>query len=583
MKAEDSNIVCKINDYFKMPISYIKDKHELKKNISNDLELINTIDSSCNPIYSFCLNTDNDVSKKLSEQMINYYTSDTNFLKDNQKLIKEYVQPETRYTKLSSNYKNIVEIWNELKMEAGFREKYYYVDWETIEFLNKSEIFLQFMSLYNLFSPIFSLMVPIIILIIPFFILKMKGIPIDVNEYINVLKTVAQTNAIGKLFTVNFSEINAQERIYILVSAAFYLFSIYQNIMVCIKFNNNMKTIHNHFRIINSYLDNTIYSMENYLHFSKELTTHEEFNNNLIKKINTLKSINEKIKSITEYSLYNIGKFKEIGRVLKYFYELHSEQEYEDAIMYSLGFNGYIDCIEGLQFNIAERKMNFATFISNTKKGVFKNSYYACLKDNNPVKNTIKFNKNQIITGPNASGKTTILKSTLINIILTQQFGCGFYDSAKFAPFKHLHCYLNIPDTSGRDSLFQAEARRCKEILDVISDNKDDTHFCAFDELYSGTNPEEAETSATAFMLYLQKYKNVSTLLTTHFVKVCKKLDKIKGIQNCKMVTQKNNNKLTYTYKFETGISEVKGGINVLTDMNYPKEIIESTIKENNQ
>jgi len=583
MKVEESSIVCKINDYFKMPISYIKDKHELKKNISTDLELINTIDSSCNSIYSFCFNTDNDVSKKISDQIINYYTSDINFLKDNQKLIKDYVKPETRYTKLSSNYKNIVEIWNELKMEAGFREKYYYVDWEVIEFLNKSEIFLQFMSLYNLFSPIFSLMVPIIILIIPFFILKMKGIPLDVSEYINVLKTVAQTNAIGKLFTVNFSEINAQERIYILVSAAFYLFSIYQNIMVCIRFNNNMKTIHNHFRIINSYLDNTIYSMENYLHFSKELTTHEEFNNNLIKKINTLKNINEKLKSITEYSLYNIGKFKEIGRILKYFYELHSEKEYEDAIMYSLGFNGYIDCIEGLQLNIVERKMNFATFISKTKKSVFRNSYYACLKDNNPVKNTIKFNKNQIITGPNASGKTTILKSTLINIILTQQFGCGFYDSAKFAPFKHLHCYLNIPDTSGRDSLFQAEARRCKEILDIISNNKDDTHFCSFDELYSGTNPEEAETSATAFMLYLQKYKNVSTLLTTHFVKVCKKLDKIKGIQNCKMVTQKNNNKLIYTYKMEPGISEVKGGINVLTDMNYPKEIIENTIKDNNQ
>jgi hypothetical protein len=583
MNTENSSIVCKINDYFNMPISYIKDKHELKKNISTDLELINTVDSSSNPIYSFCLNTDNDVSKKISEQMINYYTSDVNFLKDNQKLIKDYVRPETRYTKLSSNYKNIVEIWNELKMESGFREKYYYVDWEVIEFLNKSEIFLQFMSLYNLFSPIFSLMVPIIILIIPFFILKMKGIPLDVSEYISVLKTVAQSNAIGKLFTVNFSEINAQERIYILVSAAFYLFSIYQNIMVCVKFNNNMKTIHNHFRIINSYLDNTIYSMENYLHFSKELTTHKDFNNNLIQKINTLKNINEKFKSITEYSLYNIGKFKEIGRVLKYFYELHSEKEYEDAIMYSLGFNGYIDCIEGLQNNIAERKMNFATFISNTKKGVFRNSYYACLKDNDPVKNTIKFNKNQIITGPNASGKTTILKSTLINIIFTQQFGCGFYDSAKFAPFKHLHCYLNIPDTSGRDSLFQAEARRCKDILDIIRDNKDETHFCAFDELYSGTNPEEAESSATAFMLYLQKYKTVSSLLTTHFVKVCKKLDKTKGIENCKMVTKKINEKLKYTYKMELGISEVKGGINVLTEMDYPKEIIENTIKENNQ
>jgi len=516
MNTENSSIVCKINDYFKMPISYIKDKHELKKNISTDLELINTVDGSSNPIYSFCLNTDNDVSKKLSEQMINYYTSDVNFLKDNQKLIKDYVKLETKYTIFTPNYKNIVEIWNELKIESGFREKYYFIDWEVIEFLNKSEIFLQFMSLYNLFSPIFSLMVPIIILIIPFFILKMKGIPLDVSEYITVLKTVAQTNAVGKLFTVNFSEINAQERIYILVSAAFYLFSIYQNIMVCVRFNNNMKTIHNHFKNINLYLENTIHSMENYLHFSKDLTTHEEFNNNLIKKINTLKNLNIKLKSISEYSLYNIGKFKEIGRVLKYFYELHSENEYEEAIMYSLGFNGYIDCIEGLQINIVERKMNFATFITNTKKGIIRNSYYACLKDSNPVKNTIK------------------------------------------------------------------EARRCKEILDVISDNKKDRHFCAFDELYSGTNPEEAENSATAFMLYLQKYKNVSTLLTTHFVKVCKKLDKIKGIENCKMVTQKTNNKLIYTYKLESGISEVKGGINVLTDMNYPKEIIINSILASN-
>ena len=585
MKTNDfelSSVIYKINDSFKLPITYIDKKHELKKNIASDLELINTVDSSSNPIYSYGFNNDNDVSQILTSQIVKYYTSDINFLKDNQKLIKEYVRPKIRYTKLSPNYKSIIEIWNELKLESGFKEKYYYVDWETIEFLNKSEIFLQFMSLYNLFSPIFSLMIPIIILIIPFFILKMKGIALDVNEYINVLKTVAQTNAIGKLFTVNFSEINSQEIIYILVSAAFYLFSIYQNIMVCIKFNNNMKTIHNHFKIINSYLDNTIYSMENYYKYSKELITHEEFNNNLITKISTLKNINTKLKSITEYNLYNIGKFKEIGNILKYFYELHSEKEYDDAIMYSLGFNGYIDCIEGLQINILERKMNFATFIGNTKKSVFKNSYYACLKDNNPVKNTIKFNKNQIITGPNASGKTTILKSTLINIIFTQQFGCGFYDSAKYAPFKHLHCYLNIPDTSGRDSLFQAEARRCKEILDIISDNKNDSHFCAFDELYSGTNPEEAETSATAFMSYLQKYKNVSTMLTTHFVKVCKKLDKIKGIQNCKMVTQKINNKLLYTYKFERGISEVKGGINVLTDMNYPKEIIENTIKGNN-
>ena len=439
-------------------------------------------------------------------------------------------------------------------------------------------MFLQFMSVYNLFSPILSLIAPIIILIIPFIILKMKGLPITISEYIDVLKIIAQSNALGKLFTSNLSEKSIQENIYIIVSAAFYVFSIYQNIMVCIRFNENMKNIHEYFRDIQIYLEITLENMNNYLKYADDLTTHLEFNNNLKNKINILQNIKNQIDTISDYNLFNIGKITEIGRILKYFYELHNDFTYEDAIMYSFGFNGYIDCIKGLQNNIVERKMNYAKFIKNNKKTLFKNSFYACLKDDKPIKNTIKFKKNIIITGPNASGKTTILKSTLINIIFTQQFGCGFYESANFAPFNYIHCYLNIPDTSGRDSLFQAEARRCKEILDIISDNKRETHFCAFDELYSGTNPEEAETSASAFMIYLQKYKTVTSLLTTHFVKVCKKLDNVEGIINCKMVTEKKDNKLKYTYKLDNGISEVKGGINVLTQMNYPKEIIDNTI-----
>ena len=36
---------------------------------------------------------------------------------------------------------------------------------------------------------------------------------------------------------------------------------------------------------------------------------------------------------------------------------------------------------------------------------------------------------------------------------------------------------------------------------------------------------------------------------------------------------------LTYNYLFKEGISNIKGGLNVLYDMNYPKEIIENTIE----
>ena len=572
-----SSKIDEINGYFKLPIFYNDSKIELNKNIIEDLELVKTIDPSCDPIYTFCFDNDNDISKKINEQMVKYYTTDIHFLKDNQELLKEYKPLGVKYTDYSTNYKNIVDIWNELKIDAGFKEKYYFIEWEALEFLNRSEWFLQFISIYNLMSPLISLIVPIIILIIPFFVIKMKGLPITISEYVEILKLVANQNAIGKLFVVNFNEINAQEKIYIFVSAAFYLFSIYQNFMVCLRFNNNMKNIHNHFNEIRIYLNHTINSMENYLKYSSLLESHKEFNKQVEYNLQTLRSIQTKIQMISDYNMFNFGKIKEIGYVFKCFYELHNDKIYDDTIMFSLGFNGYLDCLKGLQQNVLERKLNFALFIDNSKQNVFENSYYASLKNLTPIKNTVKLKKNIIITGPNASGKTTILKSTLINILFTQQFGCGFYDSAKLKPFKYIHCYLNIPDTSGRDSLFQAEARRCKDILDIISVNKNDSHFCAFDELYSGTNPEEAEQSATAFMKYINKQPNVYCILTTHFIKVCKKLEKSKNIMNYKMKTEKKNNNLEYKYILEEGISNVKGGIIVLQQMNYPKEIIENT------
>jgi DNA mismatch repair ATPase MutS len=114
-----------------------------------------------------------------------------------------------------------------------------------------------------------------------------------------------------------------------------------------------------------------------------------------------------------------------------------------------------------------------------------------------PITNNCRLDKNILITGPNAAGKTTILKTTLFNIILSQQLGLGCYKTATINVYKYIHSYLNIPDTSQRDSLFQAEARRCKEIVDcLLENNNKDRHFCIFDELYSGTNPSEAVASA---------------------------------------------------------------------------------------
>ena len=181
--------------------------------------------------------------------------------------------------------------------------------------------------------------------------------------------------------------------------------------------------------------------------------------------------------------------------------------------------------------------------------------------------------KNYMITGPNAAGKTTFIKTTMLNVLFSQQVGCGFYKRFYLkSPYKKLFCYLNIPDTSGRDSLFQAEARRCKEVLDeVITGEKT---LCIFDELFSGTNPSEASASAYAFLRYLKTLPNVTFLLTTHFLDVCDRL--ANDIQNAHMTTIKTTSgDLEYTYKFALGISKVKGALKVLKDLNYPTAILD--------
>ena len=92
--------------------------------------------------------------------------------------------------------------------------------------------------------------------------------------------------------------------------------------------------------------------------------------------------------------------------------------------------------------------------------------------------------------------------------------------------FDYIHCYLNIPDSCSRDSLFQAEARRCKNIIRFYRIKIQKKHFCIFDELYSGTNPYEAISSAYSYLDHISKNKNVRFLLTTHYIRLCNLFEK---------------------------------------------------------
>ena len=80
-------MINEINNIFKTPIFFNSKKVDLNKSISADLELTETIEMSGNSIYSNVFNCYNDISTEVAKQLSSIYTTDVDFLKENQRLL----------------------------------------------------------------------------------------------------------------------------------------------------------------------------------------------------------------------------------------------------------------------------------------------------------------------------------------------------------------------------------------------------------------------------------------------------------------------------------------------------------------
>ena len=598
--VEPKNIT-EYTEIFKLPIEYLDDgsRHILSENIITDLELLNCEDKKS--LYSNIFTPTSLFGITNLNLWCKYYTTDRIFLKDPRVLLEKFSDVKFANTELESKEissenlavvntvddTTIYELCNDIIEDDGFLERYHYLDLPLFKDLNKNETVLQCLAYQNLSSPIFALMIPIISLLLPFFIIKLQGHKITWDLYIEHLKKVFGNHVLGQLLS-NFMDYPIEKKIYLAGSLFFYGFQIYNNINTCITYYANIKYIHETLNTIKIYLENTLTKIDNLLIYSLEFTSYSKFNTATSEYKAIIVDYLDNLYKIKEYK-FDIKTVLQLGHLMKCFYIINNDNTLIDAIKYTFGFNGYIDNLNHLQDQLKRKNMNFCTFMDEveTKKSkkskksmVIKNNYFAGLNDKNPVKNDVKLANNMIITGPNAAGKTTVLKSILFNIILSQQIGCGFYDKADIKLFNYIHCYINIPDTGDRDSLFQAECRKCKDILQIIMDNPDKNHLCVFDELYSGTNPYEAIASGYGYLDHVSKLDNVNFVLTTHYVDLCKRLENkvnknhYMDIKINEEIDGKEGTSYDYTYKLLKGISEIKGGIKVLKDLEYPDEII---------
>lgn len=656
--TETNATVSHLDTPFKLPMEYLpKDMlHPIDTSVLSDLELIectkqvnananandNATESNNKPMYAHVFQPQSAFAKRYLGMWAKQMTTSVPHLQDMQRFIASASKDKDPRL---NDYDKIEALWTRIKTDASFRDKFNYIDYAPLDMLNRSPAFLQFYSIYNLFSPLLSFLMPVIMLIVPFFLLKLQGVPISMPTYFGIIKMMLSQHAVGKLI-FDMSSVGWDKRIYILMSVVFYVVQMYQNVVSCHRFYRNTFLVHDDLAAIRAYADATIKKMRQFAaHALAAGNTFAPFASDLQRNREQLEHMMAALDRIDPPAM-SVKKCMQIGYVMQQYYAVFSDAGIAACMQYSFGFNAFAEHVAHFGELLQAKRVSACEFTDSSNKENSKkdsnnssankkdkkkkkkdknkedeeeddtaghskivNGYYVATVVSDglqPVKNTVSLDKRLVITGPNASGKTTILKMTMLNILFSQQLGYGFYEAGtRICPYHHLHSYLNIPDTSGRDSLFQAESRRCKEILDKLTGGQQRQsppvrHFCIFDELYSGTNPYEAIASAYGYIMHLNKNHNVDFMLTTHYIQLCNlfttekhisKSDKgekignnstqtteTNKIQNLHMeVADRGDYDFKYLYTLRPGISGIKGGVKVLYDLQYPASIINAT------
>lgn len=202
------------------------------------------------------------------------------------------------------------------------------------------------------------------------------------------------------------------------------------------------------------------------------------------------------------------------------------------------------------------------------------------------VENPINLNKNIIITGPNAGGKTTYVKTILANVILSQTFGICYSIKSDIVLYDTIYSFMRLTDILGSKSYFEVEAEYCSKMIkdadELYKNNKKGLFL--MDEPMHSTPPIEGMSTAYAVAEHLSKLEGIKLLITTHFHKlvILEELYPDKFI-NISVDAIKKDEGFFFPYKIKKGFSYQCIAIELLNTKHFPKKVIESAINMKNK
>lgn len=192
-----------------------------------------------------------------------------------------------------------------------------------------------------------------------------------------------------------------------------------------------------------------------------------------------------------------------------------------------------------------------------------------------PVANSLDCQKTVLITGSNASGKSTFIKSLGISCILSQTLNMALAEHFTLRRGLVMSS-MGISDSIEEgDSYFMSEIKSLKEMIDTVATGI--FTYCLIDEILRGTNTIERIGASANTIKWLSK-KDCLVFVATHDVELSHILSK-----HCQMIYFSEiveDGQFSFDYQLKLGINTHRNAIKLLEIVGFPKTITSEATKD---
>lgn len=531
------------------------------KSVLHDIEMFESFDNSNDIVFKNLDKTKLIGSKMFLKEILSHPTDDIKVLNKRKAIIKDLIRrfDDEELMDILKEKEDILD-WVYSMSKEDLHSLYnmvYFTSFITRP-LNKHSIALYSSNFYKiLISPTLGIISPIAYFIIPYLILRYK-FKFDMSLY-TYIKTMF--NSIFIANQILPPKIRIINNITYVSSLIFYFQGILNSVEISKAINSISNVLSSRMNDVVRFINTSEELLESYWDSSYPEIFFGEKDSSAPLSFNKYADVR-----IQDYSIFsNFG-------IQLHNYKFFDKSAYVDMIrrIYQLDSilsvaRLYKSTTDG--FSFARYKIG-----CEVPKISLRGVYHPSIK--NPVKNDVQFS-NVIITGPNAGGKSTLIKSVLISIILSQTITISNCSYINITPFAYINSQLNVPDCKGKESLFEAEMHRSKANLDKLVELNGKFSIMIMDEIFNSTNPVEGISGAYAIMKKISSYRSNIMIFTTHYGYLTR-LSKECNFRNMKMcVDIASNGDISFPFKLQHGVSRQYIALDLLKLNGFDEELID--------